>query len=163
MTLPLLALAAALLAPPPEGLTTHKAPTWAVLATAYQPNQRDNRPHHDSSKGGGANAGWTGQHLEPWHCAVGGSYVRGKWVCGPIALGTKLWIGSPVNRLVVGVDTGGQVHGLHLDICEPNPKKYLALGRALDRWKGRVNVWRIGKLSKEQARRWRGDPSSQSR
>ncbi len=148
-------LAALLGAGPPAGLTQHTTPTWTVRATAYQPNQKHNRPHHDSAKGGGPTAGWTGQLLMPYHCAVGGRYVRGKWVCGPIALGTKLWIGSPVNRLVVGVDTGGQVRGLHLDICEPNPDKYLALGHALDRWRGRVKVWKLGKLSKAQARAWR--------
>jgi 3D (Asp-Asp-Asp) domain-containing protein len=145
MTALLAALTAALTTPPPAGLTQHEKPTWVLFATAYQPHQRDNKPHLDRW-GGGPNAAWTGQHLERWHCAVGKA----------VPLGTKLWVGYPVNGMMLAVDTGPGVRGKHLDICCPDP----ALFRRIDKWcqtqepRATVRVWKLGKLTRAQARAW---------
>jgi hypothetical protein len=134
-------IGAMLHAPPPQGMTKHETPTWAsVRVTFYQPHQKEHRPWLDS-QGGGPNAGWTGQHLEDYHCATGGT----------IKLGTKLWVGAPVNRMLLAVDGGSAVRGLHIDVCIPDPNEYKKMCNKT----GSYNVWKLGKMNKKQARSWK--------
>jgi len=134
----------------------HRAPDKVCLATGYQPNQtvancgRDNRPHIDKCAGGGPNAAWTGQRLEDWHCAVSQSKPRA------FEYGDILVIGDPVNRKVLVVDCGPGVRADQVDVCFIWSKQYRAFMKAqAARGTRRVNVWKVGKVSREEARRWK--------
>ena len=141
------ALFAALVsAPPPQGITKHDDPTWTLRATTYCPHGPGQRGrihgHWADGPGGGATAGWTGQILYNYHCAVDPHIVP---------LGTKLWVAKPFNRLVIAVDTGPDIQGHRIDMCFVNARDFLDHGN-IDQ---RVRVWKVGKLTRAQARRWK--------
>jgi 3D (Asp-Asp-Asp) domain-containing protein len=153
MTLSTLLLTALLAATIP---VPDRSPDKVCLATGYQPNQtvtncgRDNRPHIDKATGGGPNAAWTGQRLEDWHCAVSQFRPRS------FEYGTILAIGHPVNRKVLVVDCGPAVRSNQVDVCFIWSKHYKAFEKAQGEYgTRRVNVWKVGKVSREEARRWK--------
>jgi hypothetical protein len=139
-------LLAAIVSAPPAHIPHPASPTWTVRVTSYCPHGPGDRGKLNGrwadGPGGGPVAAWTNQTLYGYHCAVSP---------GTIPLGTKLWIGAPVNRMLLAVDTGGAVNGLHVDVCVPDALEFL---RRQD-IRGRSHVWRLGWMNQKQARQWR--------
>lgn len=61
-----------------------------------------------------------------------------------------MWIAAPFNREVLAVDTGSAVRGKHIDVCIPDPHEYRKMYGTY-----RINVYRLGKLTRSEARRWK--------
>jgi hypothetical protein len=146
MTLIAAALVAALGAAPPAHIPHQSSPTWTVRVTSYCPHGPGTRGKLNGrwvdGPGGGPTAAWTGQVLYGYHCATSP---------GTIPSGTKLWVGSPVNRMLLAVDTGGAVNGRHIDVCVPDARAFLNSGHI----HGRAKVWRLGRMTRAQARSWK--------
>jgi hypothetical protein len=93
--------------------------------------------------GGGAWAAWGGLRLRRGHCAVGTTVRAAPY-------GTVLYVPDVIDHLQIVVDCGPGVNGAdRLDICEPDPERYLALDRC--NWR-RFPCWRLGRITQAQAR-----------
>ena len=131
-----------------------RPPDLTPRITGYQPRQtlancgRNNQPWVDRHCFGWA-VRWNFR-AEDWHCAVSSR------VTPAVPLGTVLVIGAPVNRIVLACDTGPGVRSNQVDICYIWAKHYKAFDKAQGAYGTRkVNVWKVGKLTREAARKWR--------
>jgi hypothetical protein len=123
-------------------------PTWeSVKITPYCPHGPGDRGRLTNGRwadpwGGGPKSAWLGSTLYGHHCAVDPKRIP---------YGTILWVAKPYNRLLVAVDCGGAVDGLHIDVCLPTVAEFWPMRNATLR----ARVWRMGRLSRSEARRWR--------
>lgn len=127
-----------------------------VRATGYQPVQtvrncgRSNAPHIDADTGGGPVGAWTGTRLEEWHAAC--ALPRRSPV---YSYGTVIYAGSPLNRYFIIVDCGGGVKSNQVDFCFIKATELRAFGRRQGELRRSwVNTWRVGKVTRSQARTW---------
>jgi hypothetical protein len=108
-----------------------------AMVTIYCPN------NSIDPLGGGAWAAWGGLRLRRGHCAVGTTVRAAPY-------GTVLYVPGVVDHLQIVTDCGPGVNGSdRLDICEPDPERYIALDRC--NWR-RHTAWRLTRLTLDQVR-----------